>query len=300
VACAGPVGLDRASLDLSPTTFEEAEGVLAQIDEALAIDPNDEVALQALQDLQPALDALNGVVARVEVAPGHAVTFYEPEPGAIGIEEMRPEGSPSLLVERAELAGMTPAQLYAELSGSDAIPSALIAASEAIEAEAPDLVAGGQHGDLLEGSEGVGASHAALTASDGPFFQSNHCFSQGDFKLCLPNWANGGYLDVNTKTSFLVLAPYGGAVVNPRMKYNGSIRFLGTVYSGQVANYWWRSGVRRECAGSWPWPTYCIEEHVIANHRIDILNASGDGFHWSAAAKWSCGSVASCDAWPAQ
>lgn len=284
VACANPV-------DLEPTTLEEAELVLAELDARLGEDPNDEDALASMRQLEPALDRLNGLVASVELEPGHEVAFYEYAPGAIGIGETHPEGTRPLIAERPELAGLPAHEVYRELTGDDA-PPALLEASrrETAQVEAADPA------ELPTPPVGadVDATRAAL-GSSGSFFRDNYCFTQGDANYCWPNSAHGGYVDLITRTSFLTLAPYDGHVTL-RFSYDGVVRHVSPVYQGEVWSGWWRSAQRRNCVSN-IYGSFCVVETIHGWHRWEVLHASGDRFHWTVAARFNC-NYQTCDYWP--
>lgn len=282
VACANPV-------DLEPTTLEEAELVLAELDARLSEDPNDSEALASMRRLEPALDRLNGLVARAEVAPGHVVSFYEHVPGVLGIHESHPDGTTPLIADRPELAELAADEVYLELTGEEA-PPALREASQreaAASASAEPSLA-----PLVPDASDVGATQAAL-GSSGYFFRNNYCFTQGDANYCWPNSANGGYVDLITRSSFITLAPYSGHVTL-QLRYDGVIRWVWPVYQGEVRSAWARSAdVATSCYGG-----FCIVVRSLGWHRWEVLNASGDQFHWTVAANFNCNSAQTCDYWP--
>lgn len=295
-ACANTTDLEP--LNLEPSTLEEAELVLGELDARLVENPNDPEALESMRALQPTLDALNGLVARLEPEPGHVVSFYEYAPGAIGIQETHPDGTRPLIADRPELAGLPADDVYRELSGEDDVPNALLEASrrEVASDVAPPAELPGPSGP--EGLESdVGVTRAAL-GSNGAYFRDNYCFTQGDVRLCYPNWANGGYAQSITRTSFFTIAPYSGHV-SLRFMYEGVTRFVQPVYQGEVQSHWMRSAQPQNCMPNpWPWTgEFCFPETLLAWHRWDILYASGDSFHWTYAARWSC-DYQTCDYWP--
>jgi hypothetical protein len=113
------------------------------------------------------------------------------------------------------------------------------------------------------------------------------CYKSGDSHACLPNWANGGWAEYNTKTSFFQVAPYSGGTVYVQFKYGGTTLSLVPVFQGQWWTSWaWSSKHTNNCCflcgcGS-------TEDYDIGDHRWDLVEASGKEFHWSYAARWNC------------
>jgi hypothetical protein len=300
-------------IDLNPATLDAAQVTINRLDQLQKRDPA--AAARAYQTLQPRLDALNHVVARVEPTAGHVVTFYESEPGVIGVGERAPIGSESIL--RAEdVNGHSVTDLYRTLAGGAEPPSTLVAAeARNVPQRLPELPA---NNDALLGanvassaaqalatasasrgpvvsSEGIGSSTEALTAADGPWWASNVCYKTGDARGCMPNWANGGWAQASAKTSFFQVAGFSGSVLSVRFQYEGTTKFTDPVFPGDWKSWWWHSDSFWNCCFICACGTQDYNRRL---HRWDILNASGDGFHWTYSFKWSCGDTISCDATP--
>jgi hypothetical protein len=286
-------------INVNPVTHEEASASLEQINAR----PGDPAAQLALERIRPALDRLNGLVARVEAEPGRIISFYEPSPGQIMVSERGPMDGRRLLAEH-EVKGQSVADLYRRLAGAEA-PAALIAA-QSRELEA--LATGTEVIAAIDGQPGATASSpavrptdhgdvvtvsSALGAADGPWFRQHACFVQepggADFANCLPEWNNGGFAQASAKTSFMTVAPYAGNGVTVRMQYSSLTKIQDPVATGEWLAWWWHSSTYSSIQG----PKYNVR-----THRWDILNASGDWFHWSFAFKWSCRLVDDCNDWP--
>jgi len=307
-ACSGTgeTGRELEPIDVQVQSLDEATAVIAQIHDLRGADPNDRRAADALERLAPVLDRLNHLVARVELRSGHVVSFYEPESGHLAISERGPENE-SRYLDSPEFRDLSAVDLYRRLSGDEA-PEALHLA-DSRRASTEGVLSGAAGSDALvsdrEGSASVatrngdvGTAAQALTAADGPWFTANICYTSGDFRGCNPNWANGGYAQANTKTSFFTVAPFSGNFVQVRMQYEDSTKFTDVAYPGQLLNWWYHSDTV-------DWPCGFLiacghDEYNNRKHRWDIINASGDGFHWTYSFKWNCGTTLSCNAWPAQ
>lgn len=304
-ACAAVAGCSAAPLDedvhvdTNPATLEEARTALDRIDELQHQNP--ELANRLLAELKPRLDELNGLVARVEVAPQHFVSFYETQPGVLGISERAPKGTASAL--RSVDLSLAPAELYRRLAkGADA-PAALIAAHE--RAVAAKRVAEALHADDHPASIDVAASvpedlvsrsdagqvQQALTEADGRWWRDNVCFKGGDFRGCFPNWGGHGYAKANAKTSFFQVAPYSGNFVTVQFMYEGSPKFADAIFPGEHGSWWWHSDSYSDCCIICACGTYDYNRRA---HRWDILNGQGDGYHWTHAFRWTCDGDFAC------
>ena len=307
VACsAGPEGeepkTESVEINLNPATLAEATESLASIERLMRVQEDDPRALDALEKLKPRLDELNHLIARVEARPGHVVSFYEPEPGLVGVAETWPAGKERILTPSDLQQSLVP--LYERLSGGAEAPPALIEADArarlgvdqpGAELE-PGLVSSSEQIAPRAGDAKVGSVTQAITYNegDGLLFRDNECFVEGDFKECHLNRSNGAWFELNTRSSFMVVAPYyAPGVINVNFKYNGAQRYSQPIAQGETWGFAWYSGV--SCAIGW---FYC--NNSVANHRWDLLQADGKSYHWTVAGKWSCGNQTSCEAWPAQ
>ncbi len=288
-------------IDVNPASLEEARTSIAQIEARLRAHPQDARALQAVQALRPKLDELNHLVARVEATPGHVVSFYESEPGVIGVSESGPAGEARVLTA---VDSDSVVALYRRLAGGAEAPATLLAAEER-ENGACDGVHEtqdpGQLGisDRLERpalattptGESIGSTQSALTSSDGQWFAANGCWVRGDAHYCFPDWWNGGWADYTTKTSFFQLAPFAGGTVWVQFQYEGSTRFIEPTFQGEWRSWWWHSSAHWDCCFICACGT---KKYDNRHHRWDLVEASGKGFHWSTEARWSC-SWLDCD-----
>lgn len=295
---AGCVGApaDASGLNSTPESLDEAEETLALIDAMLDADPEDAQALSALQALRPRLDELNHLVARVELGPDHDVSFYEIEPGVVGVSESAPEGVERVLAH-GDVLGVPITEIYARLALEPA-PESLVAAqareearvegeaSLSVDSAAEAIATEGER--LTEPSPGVAA--AELTGAHGSYFRDTYCFTGGEFRGCYPNWGGGGYAQASAKTSFFTVAPYSGNV-SVRFQYDGSTRFTDPVFQGEVRSWWWHSASYDPA-----WPPFSPRDYYRRTHRWDILHASGDAFHWTFTFRWDC-SYSACNTW---
>ncbi|WAS90836.1 hypothetical protein [Nannocystis punicea] len=274
-----------APIDVEPATHEAAAASLKQINALLDKDPADARALAALAAIQPKLDELNHLVARVNVAPGHEVGFYESETGVLITSESRPLGAPRALDVRALAAGSM-ADEYRRLAGADAkVPEALVEAQALAEERL--AARGGQRKHELPAPSLAAADAGTvtpLTAADGQWFTDNVCYgSEADFKTCLPNWGGGAYAYTDAKTSSATLAPYIGNVVL-RAQYDGSTTFTQNVLQNAMREAWLNSPWDWDC-GIFACSDWDYDEEL---HRWDANDASGDHFHFAAGFNSSC------------
>ena len=253
------------------------------------------------------LDDLNHLVARVELEPGYTVSFYEPEPGIIGVSETTPIDGERIL-RSEDVRDRSMVQLYEKLSGGKA-PTALVEAQKratearqhATECQAESVLAK----DVSSAPEikasplddGIASTSRSLTSSDGPWWAVNVCYGTGDFRGCFPNWGGGGFAQASAKTSFFQIAPFSGNSLSVRFQYEGVTKFTDAVFPGQWAGWWWHSDAFWDCWCS-PICACGTQDYNLRLHRWDILNATGDGFHWTHAFKSTCGDTLSCDATP--
>jgi hypothetical protein len=297
VACgAGPA--ERETINTSPATLDEAVSSLDLIQQRLKHDRSDQIAAQALEQIQPRLDELNHLIARAEPAPGRVVSFYESEPGILSISERGPRDATPLLTE--ELSRLSVLDLYRHLSGAEP-PEALVRAHER-ELEASRMPSSGEQiegGPVSvstsipdaagsEAGDGItGTVQQSLTAADGPWFAANFCFQfqpETNNYGCHPNWANGAWTQAKTRASKVFVAPFSGDFVNVRMQYSSFTQFTDVVFNGQF----YSRSVRSGSSGS---------DVLLRTHRWDVLNAANEGFHFSYGYSWTCQSVHNCNLW---
>jgi hypothetical protein len=268
-----------------PATFDEAKASLEQIAALLRRDPNDPIAAQALRDIQPSLDALNHLVARVAPKTGHVVSFYESAPGVIGLSESGPIGEAPLL--GAYEAGQSKLDVFRSLSGAEpprALVEALARANDA--ASAPS--AGAPVAGLVSASSAPAHTARApipmLNGSQGPWYASNGCYEGGDAHACLPDWWNGGWAEANAKVSAINVASITGTFF-VQGKYQGTIVNIDPIYAGQWL-YWYRESPWH-CTSSYD--GNCLSaDYSLTDQRWDILDATNQEFDWSYEFKWNC------------
>jgi hypothetical protein len=298
-ACGQSTPIDAEQISIQPASLDEAVVSLEQIDRLQQLDP--EAAQRVLRQMQPRLDQLNHLIARIEPMPGHIVSFYESEPGVIGISERGPSDGPRIL-KPGDLAAPISA-LYRQLASGDEPPAALVAAERREQGRLASTDATGPACDTLTSpptevtaarDETVATTQQALTAADGAWWAANACFKSGDFRGCFPNWGGGGFASASAKTSFFQVAPFSGNAVSVRFQYEGSTSFTDPAFPGQWLGWWWHSDSFADC---WCSPICACGsfDYNRRSHRWDIINASGDGFHWTHAFKWTCDGVLSCN-----
>jgi hypothetical protein len=273
-----------------PQTLEQAEAQLDALDARLAVAPNDPAALVALEALRATLDELNGMVAKVEIARGHSVTFYDHET-SIGIVERRPAGAGSAVAD-VDPNALRATEVFEFLAPDAEIPEALrdaerrvvevsksVADVEAIE----DGSGGGAElsDTARQSGNGVAVVQQALTAADGPWFRDNLCWPDGagSFEMCLPNHGGGAWVQGYYKHSEVRLAPFSGNVVSLRRIWNGSLQSVYAVYPGELV-YYWQSGPPT-CDRPLGIFACATDDYKKGTHRWEVSNASGDGFHFA-------------------
>jgi hypothetical protein len=271
---------DPAPIDLDPPTLEAAQQSLQQLDELHATDPD--AAMIGLRQLRTRLDELNGLLARAELAPEHVIDFYDAQVDGIVIAERAPTPEQRVLRNEDFVEGST-IELYRRLT-SEAPPPALVEAearrkaARALPADGNVLTLSNESaspGELDRGPQpgaGLSSTRQALLSTDGIFWRDNVCYRGGDFLACLPNRTGHAFASADAKTSFTELAPYRG-VVGYHRSFNGSLRQIWTLFAG---DWWW---FYQETVG-----------FTRVNHRWDVVDSDGDGFHWTYSFRWNCNS----------
>jgi hypothetical protein len=312
-ACSGESPSDSGTaVNVNPSTLDEVTDSVSQIDAIYKRDP--QAARVALDKLQVKVDELNHLVARVEASPGHYVGFYELEPGNIGISEQHPVGSKAILAS-SDIEASTSAELYRRLAHAEP-PQSLLDVEEREKqvrdatraiSTSPTSVERSSSGDGYDftqrgsevenpGGEAVGAVQQAWTASQGPQWRDQQCFKGGDRRECLPNWSGGRYQISNTRVTFVKIAPFSGDVLNVRFQMDGTTKWNNPAFPGEQWNWWAHSGTEKWSGCCW----LCAcgyWDYSIQNHRWDVLNATGDGFHWTYKSNWTCSPTFNCESW---
>ena len=279
--CSDYLGEDQTPIDLSPASLTEAQRSLQRIDQLYESNPV--AAMDATRKLRPRLDELNQLTARVEMAPNHFVEFYVLPHGTLVVER-RPVGDARVLRD-ADISEHSAAELYRRLTEGATPPQSLLRA-ELHRAPHDDFSMSGRS-EAVANSESSAGSDPDVTQSwtgtDGPHWRNVVCFRGGDFYDCLPNRTGFAHAGANTKTSFVEVAPYRG---NLRLQftYANAPRAGWPVFVGEHWSGWWQS------AGNGA-------DYHIVNHRWDVMEAEGDGFHWAFSFKWSC-AFSSCNIRP--
>jgi hypothetical protein len=279
-----PTGEARTLLNTTPASLEEARETVLRIDDRLRANANDKDALLAISAIQPRLDALNHLVARVAPKPGHTVSFFETGNGSVVIKEAAPQGEASVL-GATDVGDGSLVSIYRKLSGGAEPPEALVnAESHRNVGQRDDKVPGAPQGQWISTEDRIRSTpqlNLDFGPGDGQLFANNYCYKGGDFHACQPNWWNGGWWNFNTKTSFMQMAPVYGGMLWVQYQYNGSFGFLDPVYQGQYWTAWaWSSSY----AGGSPNPY----DFNIGNHAWTLIGAQGREFDWSFEARWTC------------
>ncbi|SEU21855.1 hypothetical protein SAMN05443572_106333 [Myxococcus fulvus] len=268
--CSGAPGEEQAPLDLNPSSQEEARLTLQRIRELHDEDPV--AALDAARRLGPRLDALNHLIARVEVAPEHFVDFYELKPDGILVSESGRLGEGSVLGDR-ELAAHSSAELYRQLTGGAVPPAALLRAQGHRE------VSSGSRAPAWAAVEPEARSSAAEAS-----LLNSFCYPSGDFVKCWLNVAGNGWASANSKSSFAKVEAWG-TVAGIWFSYELSVNGSWNINPGYWRSFSAYSGSYATCP---PLVACGNFEYYIRNHRWDTFNNAGGGYHATLAFRWNC------------
>ncbi|NTX41580.1 hypothetical protein HUA78_44830 [Myxococcus sp. CA033] len=298
--CSDSLDDGQTPINLAPPSLAEAQLSLQRIDQLYESDPA--AALDATQKLRPKLDELNNLVARVEMAPAHFVEFYDVQPGGLLVVERGPVEDGRFLRDQ-EGTDRSAVALYRRLTGGATPPDALVRAES--RREAPDdfhLPAWDAAVPSLDFSEGFAPDPGAQTgdsvtqswtSDQGPLWRDSACYKWGEFFDCLPNRTGNGAASRNAKTAFIQAAPYRGSL-RLQLSYDNVARGAWAVFAGEMASYWWHSASYWACPGG---QACGVQEYYIRNHRWDVLDADGDGYHLTWAFRSNCNWI-SCDTPP--
>ncbi len=209
-------------------------------------------------DVNPSTEA--SVVLRIEVEPGHTVTFYEPAPGALYLAEHKLPSQSFVLGAKESSDALL---AFARLSPGTTIPPALQAAYDRARSLPSDVEAQASHGG---GSHADDVSAMAVSSSNAATFVNNGGCDWGPrASFCRVNWANGFYATATSTSGLCGVDHYAGNGVVIQITVGGTISSVFQA-AGTHAQYSLGS------AG------------VSTTRRIDITNASGDSFH--AGCRW--------------
>src|ERR1041385_5874199 len=107
------------------TSMADLERAFADVDAHLSANPDDPKVKQELADVRREADRLNGLVATIELEPGHSVRFYSPGRGVAVVAETHSADQSSVVTERS-IAPHGLAVFYQSLRPREAVPQALI------------------------------------------------------------------------------------------------------------------------------------------------------------------------------
>jgi hypothetical protein len=208
------------------------------------------------------------IVLRVDVEPGHTVSFYEPTPGGLYLAERTAPGQAFVLQGKAASDALA---AFSQLRPQAEIPAALQAAYDRARSMPSEPIAlashtfgGGQPATAQAAASTPGVIQQALTSSSSAanFVNNDHGCDWGpENSFCRVNWANGFFASTGGASSgsctvdhfagngVTIQITAGSSVTTTFQAVNTSVKYsLGTPGSS-------------------------------VTRRIDVLNASGDSFH---------------------
>jgi len=281
------VAKELSRANLIPADLAEAADELTRLDSLMTRSRQDPRVGEAIRSLAGSVERLNGLVERIDIGKDHSVSFYAGADGAVSIAERAPKGAPSV-VEPLLQRGPSFAQLFKGLAPGRPLPAALTSIDEearfaATPGQSVESEAGGTAGragaaDLRPDSESIGVTRQALTAAQGEWFRDNRCPHWGTYPYCYPYWGDGGYYRARYFTSSnFVIAPFSGYVVSVKPLWNGKVQAVLPVFVGEDHHYWQRGKLYYDCPFLSP---NCRYKYYSGEHRWQIDDAIGDGFHW--------------------
>jgi hypothetical protein len=235
------------------------------------------------------------LVARIEVQPNELVEFYEPKPGVLMVMGAGAPSAPPVGEARAD-AAIDPSELWETLSGNAAMPDAFAGAvARAVARRGQSPVTTERPAQALpeqssftsdprapaERTRGLGqAAHLTADWCDSTYYETVVSGYGGvlgacptwDYTVCWNHvtgdgWASHG--DANLQRANV--CPYRGAVTF-KVSADESWVTQGSWTVGQNS-YRWNHNYDSGC-DSFPWTNDC--PYI----RVDILNASGDGYQF--------------------
>ncbi len=206
-------------------------------------------------------------ITTVALDNGNQIEFYEPSPGMLLVSELGTAGvAPLASTER------NPVELYRELAPGKPVPAALLAA----QARSESLPPGASPKVTAESQERTVAPNPTASfidneACDDYWFNNNFCTGSYDWSMCLLNHWNGAYASLSSVdyVKHAVCADIGNVTL--RVQMGDGTGGLWTVLAGQYRTFSWKDNCLFGCNES---------------TRGDILNASGDRFHYSVRANY--------------
>jgi hypothetical protein len=210
-------------------------------------------------------------VAHVVVGPGHEVSFYAPEPGMVGMIELRDAAIAESALDPELDAGRT----YAALRPNEPMPPALRTALQqaaAIPVSTPAIVD--------EAAMGGGRRVTARAAVDAASYVNNSGACDIAFvsnrpvlwSICRIDWGGGFFASDGGAQAIHGQIGVVQGTVTGRVQVGGSI-FDRTIGAGTIA-------------------VYSFGNNAAGTRRIDVFNAEGDWFH--ASAKFRVCTASSC------
>jgi hypothetical protein len=218
-------------------------------------------------DEAPASDPADPI-ASVALPNGNTFEFYESSPGFIYMSESGVSGTTP-----TPRAGRNPVELYRALAPGQPMPAALVAAQARAEVlrPAPASVASeAAAGRKANPPQSSVAPHTANfinnEACDDQWFNNNFCVGSPDWSMCLLNHTGGAFAQLSSVdfVQHVACADTGPITLKVQMgDGTGTIR--------DIPLGGWRS---------FSWQDECVFG-CNTSTRGDILNASGDRFHYA-------------------
>lgn len=223
------------------------------------------------EDADPIVADPSAPITTIELANGNQVEFYEPAPGMLMVSELGTAGVTPLPAGKK-----SPVELYRELAPGKAVPAALIAAQARSE-ELPLSAAPTVEIDDAKTSTSANVvddgtrSFIDNESCDDYWFNNNFCVGSYDWSLCLLNHWNGAYASLSSVdyVHHAVCADIGNITL--KIKMGDDTGGTWTVLQGQYRTWSWRDNCVFGCNES---------------TRGDVLNASGDRFHYAVRANY--------------
>ena len=220
-------------------------------------------------DPAPAVDQSidANLVLRVDVEPGHTVSFYEPSPGRLYLAESMQPGQQFALHDRQAVDAIA---AFTALRPEAAVPAALQAAYDRARSMPSTPVAlashtfgGGQPADAQVQAQTPGVISQALTSSSSAAnFVNNDggCNWAPDFSFCRVSWGGGFFATATSDTGLCIVDHFAGNGVTIQITNDSAVTATFQA-AGTIVQY----GLGTPGGNN--------------TRRIDVLNASGDSFH---------------------
>jgi hypothetical protein len=206
------------------------------------------------------------VVLRVDLEPGHTVTFYEPQPGGLYLAERTAPGQHFVLGDREASDALA---AFARVRPLAPVPATLQAAYDRARAMPGDAVAvapasGGGAPDVAPAAVATpGVIQQALTSSSSAanFVDVDHGCDWGPtWSFCRVNWSNGFFAGTTATSGTCTVDHYAGDGVTIQITVGSGIF---TTFQAVHTSVLYGLG----------------SPGTSMLRRIDVLNAGGDSFH---------------------